>query len=389
DGSLTAAGARGEQVFVTQNCATCHTTREFTDSVIFTLVPPAVPSTVHDVGTIKPTSGDRLGLALMGIDTPTLKGVWQTAPYFHDGSAATLNDVVAASGVKHGNMNTLTSQQQADLVEYLLELDEIEPGDRLSTDPPVTVSITAVDTGRPYSLATASTGSLAYVDRSYTLTTSPLSANVNGQILLRPAEDDKLNSAASHLTLTLTKAATLYVYYDSRATQQPPWLDASWTASPGDNLTLSPGLLMNAFTKTFPAGTVTIGGNLQGGPTGALRSYFVIISQTSPVFEEGPISQTEWVHDQDSDGDGLLDDYEAVKGSSPWVPNSRSAGVSDEDYLLPGTTTTAFQDQLTFAPASAASAGGGGGGGGGGCGFLGFELLLPLALLRRRWRQAA
>jgi YVTN family beta-propeller protein len=385
DGSLTASGARGELVFVAQNCASCHTTREFTDSTLFTLAPPAVATPgVHNVGTLKSTSGQRLGMTLMGIDTPTLKGVWQTAPYFHDGSAAALADVVAALGstpltLHGGGTNPLTGPQQADLVEYLLELDEIEPGDRLSTDPPVTVAISVVDTGRPYSLATAVTGSLAFVDRSYTLTTSPLSANVNGKILLRTSEDDKLDSAASHISITLTSGADFYVYYDSRATKQPTWLDGTWTPSPADNITLSPGLLMKAFKKTFAAGTVTLGGNQQGGPTGALRNYFVIINQAGSVFEEGPISQLEWVHDHDADGDGLHDEYEAVKGSNPWVANSVSAGLADEDQIVSG-TTTAFQDQIAFETPPAPPSGGGGGGG---CGFLSLEFLLPLVFLRR------
>jgi YVTN family beta-propeller protein len=388
DGSLSASGARGEQVFVAQNCASCHTTREFTDSTLFTLAPPAVATPgVHNVGTLKPTSGQRLGMTLTGIDTPTLKGVWQTGPYLHDGSAAALSDVVAQLGAtpatQHAGATALTAQQQSDLVEYLLELDEIEPGDRLSTDPPVTVAISSVDTGAPYSLATAQTGSLAFVDRSYTITTSPLSANVNGKILLRPSEDDKQVSTASHLSITLASSADVYIYYDSRATTLPPWL-AGWPASAGDNLTISPGLLMKAYKKTIAAGTLTLGGNLQGGPNGALRNYFAIINQTGAVFEEGPISALEWVHDRDADGDGLHDDYEAVKGSSPWVPNSVTAGLADEDQIVSG-TTTAFQDQIAFeTPPPTPS--GGGGGGGGGCGFLGLEFLLPLALGRRLWQ---
>jgi cytochrome c peroxidase len=52
--------------------------------------------------------------------TTPLRGLWQHAPYFHDGSAATLNDVV-----QHYNSHFslgLTASQQADLVEYLKSL---------------------------------------------------------------------------------------------------------------------------------------------------------------------------------------------------------------------------------------------------------------------------
>ena len=49
--------------------------------------------------------------------TTPLRGLWQHPPYFHDGSAATLADVVG-----HYNSTLtlgLTAAQQQDLVEYL------------------------------------------------------------------------------------------------------------------------------------------------------------------------------------------------------------------------------------------------------------------------------
>lgn len=52
--------------------------------------------------------------------TTPLRGVWQHAPYFHDGSAATLDAVVAHyDGVLDLG---LTAQQRADLVQYLKSL---------------------------------------------------------------------------------------------------------------------------------------------------------------------------------------------------------------------------------------------------------------------------
>ena len=53
---------------------------------------------LHDVGTLRTTSGGRLGGPLTGIDTPTVRGAWDTAPYFHDGSAPTLDAVFAVGG---------------------------------------------------------------------------------------------------------------------------------------------------------------------------------------------------------------------------------------------------------------------------------------------------
>jgi YVTN family beta-propeller protein len=91
DGSMTAEAATGQALFASLACANCHAGTRLTDST-----GPA--ATLHDVGTLRTTSGQRLGGPLTGIDTPTLLGVWDTPPYFHDGSAATLDDVFRVVG---------------------------------------------------------------------------------------------------------------------------------------------------------------------------------------------------------------------------------------------------------------------------------------------------
>ena len=52
--------------------------------------------------------------------TSPLRGIWQHAPYFHDGSAATLADVVNAYDRK--DKLGLSDAQKIDLVEYLKSL---------------------------------------------------------------------------------------------------------------------------------------------------------------------------------------------------------------------------------------------------------------------------
>jgi len=70
-------------------CASCHPAPLYTDSTLAEL-------RLHDVGTLRDTSGERLGTALVGLDTPTLLGAWATPPYLHDGSAPTLEDAIRA-----------------------------------------------------------------------------------------------------------------------------------------------------------------------------------------------------------------------------------------------------------------------------------------------------
>jgi DNA-binding beta-propeller fold protein YncE len=126
DPAWEAQRARGEALFrsATTGCATCHAGPRFTDSAFTTGRTPLL----HDVGTLRPTSGMRLGGALAGIDTPTLRGLWRTAPYLHDGSAATLRDVLTTrnAGDRHGTTSTLTPAELDDLELYLLTLDDLE-----------------------------------------------------------------------------------------------------------------------------------------------------------------------------------------------------------------------------------------------------------------------
>ena len=52
--------------------------------------------------------------------TTPLRGLWQHPPYFHDGSAATLADVV--THYNQARKLELDAKQQHDLVEYLKTL---------------------------------------------------------------------------------------------------------------------------------------------------------------------------------------------------------------------------------------------------------------------------
>ena len=122
-GTLSAAASRGRDLFLSSavGCATCHTGPHFTDSVLTT---PA-NFVLHDVGTITAASGKRMGQPLTGLDTPTLKGTWNNAPYFHDGSGNSIKEVLTTrnAGDKHGKTSQLSSSQVSDLEAYVLSID--------------------------------------------------------------------------------------------------------------------------------------------------------------------------------------------------------------------------------------------------------------------------
>jgi len=92
DGQMTAEALAGADVFNAMGCAGCH--QPLTDYTDATVGAP----TLHDVGTVRTSSGTRLDQPLTGLGTPTLLGLWNGAPYFHDGSASDLDAVLRVAG---------------------------------------------------------------------------------------------------------------------------------------------------------------------------------------------------------------------------------------------------------------------------------------------------
>jgi len=121
-GGLSDAAKRGKELFFSgeTQCATCHSGSYFTDSK------PVKPFTLHDVGTGESDKHEKMGPKY---DTPTLLGIYRTAPYLHHGEAKTLEDVLRKCNPqdKHGKTSHLKDSEIADLVEYLKALPYEDP----------------------------------------------------------------------------------------------------------------------------------------------------------------------------------------------------------------------------------------------------------------------
>lgn len=104
------ASSRGRSVF-NQNCLTCHVGVNNTDNNSGVLHAPS--ETGQDAAYAQRTANK-------SYRTTPLRALWQHPPYFHDGSAVTLEEVVA----HYNNFRrlNLTVAQQRDLVEYLKSL---------------------------------------------------------------------------------------------------------------------------------------------------------------------------------------------------------------------------------------------------------------------------
>jgi cytochrome c peroxidase len=118
--ALSPAAQRGLELFGAKaRCGECHSGPNFTDEAFHSLGVSAdtgrggVTGVAQDVGAFK---------------TPTLREIGRTAPYMHDGSLATLADVVDyydRGCSPHPNLSSkivklgLTAQERSDLVEFL------------------------------------------------------------------------------------------------------------------------------------------------------------------------------------------------------------------------------------------------------------------------------
>ena len=127
EGALSESALRGMKVFFNKaNCSACHAGRNFTDG------------SFHNIGVgIKNENPDlgRFEISKLGGDrgafkTPTLREIARTAPYMHDGSMKTLEEVVefyVKGGIANPQLDEeifplkLTDQDKADLVTFLKE----------------------------------------------------------------------------------------------------------------------------------------------------------------------------------------------------------------------------------------------------------------------------
>lgn len=131
---LDAAAERGWQLFIGKaSCVTCHAGDNFSDGLFHITGNGAGDPAAEgaDLGRGKITGNAAENFAFR---TPTLRNVARTAPYFHDGSVATLEEAVkimSAGGLRDKGVTIdeklvdrqLTDAEQADIVAFLRALD--------------------------------------------------------------------------------------------------------------------------------------------------------------------------------------------------------------------------------------------------------------------------
>ena len=127
--ALSEAAERGRKLFFGKaNCSACHAGSNFTDGG-FHNIGVGMDAENPDLGRYSQTKleGDR-----GAFKTPTLREIARTAPYMHDGSLKTLEDVIDfynKGGIKENNPQldeeifplNLSDEEKADLVTFLKE----------------------------------------------------------------------------------------------------------------------------------------------------------------------------------------------------------------------------------------------------------------------------
>ncbi|MDO4586580.1 MAG: c-type cytochrome [Planctomycetia bacterium] len=109
NGELSESAKRGKELFESERigCLKCHFGEFYTDLKM------------HDVGSKAPEYDH-----MDEFDTPTLREVWRTSPYMHDGRYVDMRDVFKEGnhGDVYGDISEMTDQEIDDLVEYVMSL---------------------------------------------------------------------------------------------------------------------------------------------------------------------------------------------------------------------------------------------------------------------------
>ena len=131
--AMTASEIRGFGIFLDPNrgsCATCHAPPNFSDDGFHNIGLASFSKPNPDLGrySIRPVK-----LMRGAFKTPSLRNIALTAPYFHDGSAQTLEAVIdhyLQGGVNKENLSPemkdikLDAQEQTDLISFLRAISE-------------------------------------------------------------------------------------------------------------------------------------------------------------------------------------------------------------------------------------------------------------------------
>ncbi len=335
NGRLTHEARNGKRYFAATRtpgggsalkCLSCHSPSDtLTSSFVGTALPPLIPSMLtnpqdpnsvtsllRNIGTILPTSGQRLGSPLTGIDTPTLLGIHASAPYLHDGRASDLASVFShydaaadlnSPGSAHDLSSTgynLNSVDRSHLIAYLNQIDG--RGDNDFAGPPV-----------PNGLVTTAGNGSVTIDWANSTAVDIMDYNISRRIL-----------GGTTIT-TIAYGVPTSIYVDSTVTNGTSYQYRATAVDVNDNESAFSGWVTATPSGTIVPPTTTpiedwrfahFGSNANSGNSADLYDF---------------------------DNDGLANMVEYAFGLDPKLPTSNS---------LPQAQIIAGEMIISFAPAA-------------------------------------
>lgn len=145
-----------------------------------------------------------------------------------------------------------------------------------TTNTPLVTNLSA-NSSNLYALDKLITGVMEYTDRNYDVTTVP--DYLNNEVMVRTPNNDKTNTSTNLVNFTLTRPAIIYIAYDPRATSIPGWLTSFTKLNDKIGVNDSQISGLDLYSKSYAAGTVTIGGNLASPAAGANTNYFIVAKE--------------------------------------------------------------------------------------------------------------
>ena len=242
----------------------------------------------------------------------------------------------AGTSIPNAYLVCMEPASNGDYQDYVFLLTNVKPA---GTETGLIDNI-QVATEKPYAVATLQEGVTQYIDRSYTITSVP--EKLEGAPFIQPANDDKNSTSNALLTFTFSQDATLYIAYDPRATTLPAWL-SDWEKEEVTLGTTDPGTsTFNLYSKSFAAGSVTLGGTLASPAAGSQMNYLVI-AQPDASEEDPALLRI------NSGGEAITYGDQAFQADEYFVGNGKSytntnisdiTGTTQDDLYLSERSTT-------------------------------------------------
>ena len=138
-----------------------------------------------------------------------------------------------------------------------------------------------VESGQEYEAEKLSQGDSYYIDRSYVVEHIP--AGFEDAIWIKTANDDKQATSKTFLSFEVNKDVDVFIAYDKRATSLPDWMSSFHFDGRSISVSDLYAPSLRLYSRSFSAGTVTLGGNLAPGASGATSNYVVLVTPVGSV----------------------------------------------------------------------------------------------------------